>query len=264
MLGLGDYGDTPSPAAGQAGDEQASDAVADASKPRLLSIVDYQVEDSTAPTQDPPAALAGALLEDETAPQSSKVGGVGVQVSVVKRAASGSTPTAATTAQGPSASSTSADGSSKTVDIPSSPPGGVPSKLAEKYAAQVDVYNKGQRVNTFIREAKKFRNPCLLEKLVGYLGVQESGTNYPPELYDPSAFGAEEYYDALEMARKAKEERQSRKHGEKVEFQSSGAQLMQQQPAAAAAAGSSAAAEPPKRKSKWDTGGEPQAQRPRN
>ena len=40
----------------------------------------------------------------------------------------------------------------------------------------------------------------LLEKLVAFMGVQEFGTNYPAELYDPNGFGKEEYYEKLEPA----------------------------------------------------------------
>ena len=73
-----------------------------------------------------------------------------------------------------------------------------------------------------IRNAKSFRNPDLLEKLVEYFDVRESGTNYPPELYDPDALAAHEYYDKLEEARRKYEERQARKPGQPVQFVGAG------------------------------------------
>lgn len=86
-----------------------------------------------------------------------------------------------------------------------------------------------------------------------------------------AAFDADEYYEGLEKARQQFEQRQSRKPGERVQFQSSG-QLEAPRPTAQAAAtttSSSSAVAPAdgaaviKRKSKWDTGGEPDAQRAR-
>ena len=37
----------------------------------------------------------------------------------------------------------------------------------------------------------------IYEKLIEHCGIDEKGTNYPPELYDPSIWGKESYYDAL-------------------------------------------------------------------
>lgn len=37
----------------------------------------------------------------------------------------------------------------------------------------------------------------IYEKLIEFCGIDEKGTNYPPELYDPSIWGKESYYDAL-------------------------------------------------------------------
>ena len=147
--------------------------------------------------------------------------------------------------------------------VPDSPPGEVDPEMMKKYLKLVQTTKRGGFVNDHIRNAKKFRNPDLLEKLVAFMGVQEFGTNYPAELYDPNGFGKEEYYEKLEETRRKWEERQSRKEGEKVDFRSAG-QLEQRASSSSGAAPAEAA--PPKRKSKWDTGGagsEPAAQRPR-
>ena len=39
----------------------------------------------------------------------------------------------------------------------------------------------------------------IYEKLIEFCGIDEKGTNYPPELYDPSIWGKESFYDALGM-----------------------------------------------------------------
>ena len=154
--------------------------------------------------------------------------------------------------------------------------------IRDRYKGYVQARDEGQKINGHIRHSKKFRNPCLLDKLVAFLGVHEFGSNYPPELYDPKAFKREEHYDALEEARREWEHKQSRKQGERVEFRasSSATQLesapsrpagLAAAPAAAAAAATAVAAAqasaasasaaaadgaaPPKRKSKWDSVG---------
>ena len=106
--------------------------------------------------------------------------------------------------------------------LPPSPPGDVDPKLAEKLAGLRSTTQRGHAVNEHIRNAKSFRNPDLLEKLVEYFDVRESGTNYPPELYDPDALAAHEYYDKLEEARRKYEERQARKPGQPVQFVGAG------------------------------------------
>lgn len=40
-------------------------------------------------------------------------------------------------------------------------------------------------MNKVIQERKDFRNPSIYEKLIQYCGINEFGTNYPPEKYDP-------------------------------------------------------------------------------
>ena len=39
----------------------------------------------------------------------------------------------------------------------------------------------------------------IYEKLIEFCGIDEKGTNYPPELYDPSIWGKESFYDCLGM-----------------------------------------------------------------
>lgn len=40
-------------------------------------------------------------------------------------------------------------------------------------------------MNKIIQERKEFRNPSIYEKLIQYCEIDELGTNYPPEIYDP-------------------------------------------------------------------------------
>lgn len=57
-------------------------------------------------------------------------------------------------------------------------------------------------LNQYIQAEKKFRNPSIYDKLIQYLEINELGTNFPPEIYDVSIYGAESYYEELAKAQK--------------------------------------------------------------
>jgi hypothetical protein len=284
VLGLGAYdesGSDESPAPSGGASTPAGDGTHPAAdlqkKPSLLSIVDYQVEDAEEENAEAKARAADQLRSaadddalDRTFP-SGKVSAVGASFSVVRRevkrpaavagdgggggGASGAS-SAANDGNGPGAVTLGADGSRGPFVPPDSPPGGADPRLLEKYDRQIRATREcGQTVNDYIRNMKRFRNPCLLEKLVDFLKVQEFGTNYPPDLYDPTSFEEGEFYEKLEETRREWEARQARKQGERVEFRSAGAQQPSQPPPPAVVQPPPAAADPPKRKSKWDTGG---------
>ena len=130
-----------------------------------------------------------------------------MQVSVVKRAppAAQPQPAALSRRKAPlqrsaaaAAAATSESGRPAFV-VPDSPPGDLNPKALERHLSYVDKLSKGMHVNDHIRNAKKFRNPCLLDKLVAMIGVQEFGSNYPTDLYDPNSLAR----GALRRARAA-------------------------------------------------------------
>ena len=104
------------------------------------------------------------------------------------------------------------------VQIPPEPPGKCSNKLQEKITR---LYEKMRRHNLHMNESiqrrKDFRNPSIYEKLIDFCGIDEKGTNYPPELYNPSIWGKESYYDALakvqleDMEKREKERRERTK-----------------------------------------------------
>ena len=262
LLGLDAYGDTPSPAAG------ASQGGEMTGQRPILSVVDYShdegLETDAAKRKTAAAALGVDLDEESIEPsrQPSRVGGVGVSVTVVKRSAQLGSGSTFEPSEEAAAAAAAATGSRPAFVVPDSPPGDLHPKLVEKFAGNVAHYRQGHRVNEYIRNMKKFRNPCLLDKLVRFLDVHELGSNYPKDVYDPASFAPEEYYDKLEEARKTWEERQSRKAGEVVSFRSAGSQPPPSSATVSSGAGGpTAGTEPPKRKSKWDSGGEPTAKR---
>lgn len=73
-------------------------------------------------------------------------------------------------------------------------------KVATSYEK---VQHKVLDMNKIIQERKEFRNPSIYEKLISFCDINELGTNYPPEIYDPSTFGKESYYEELARVQKA-------------------------------------------------------------
>eukprot|EP00741_Cyanophora_paradoxa_P025098 tig00000342_g24226.t1 len=140
-------------------------------------------------------------------------------------------------------------------NIPPEPPGPVDERVRAKLEQFVQLRAQGRRLNDSLRANKNFRNPAILEKLVEYWGIDEIGSNYPRDKFDPHAFDMEEFYDALAVrqrkAMEAKERAQANRSA--VEFAPGGLQttlltdagLLRPRPAAGAEG-------KPAKRSKWD------------
>lgn len=55
---------------------------------------------------------------------------------------------------------------------------------------------KNQDLNYFIQKGKEFRNPSIYEKLIESCEIDEFGTNYSKDYYDPEGWSKESYYDS--------------------------------------------------------------------
>ncbi|XP_072045031.1 SAP30-binding protein-like [Amphiura filiformis] len=154
------------------------------------------------------------------------------------------------------------------VTLPPEPKGRCSKQLQEKI---IRCYRKYDNMNPKIQNNKEFRNPSIYEKLISYLSIDQLGTNYPKEMYDPHVWEESSYYEALSKAQKedmAKREKE-KKEKTKVEFVMGMAKkplpVDQQlkQVASSSSAGASTAqilGEEPerKRKSKWGMQTNPQ------
>ncbi|XP_025017214.1 SAP30-binding protein isoform X3 [Tetranychus urticae] len=110
--------------------------------------------------------------------------------------------------------------SSDEIEIPPPPPGQPPIDLVKKINNLHEKMKQGIDMKGSIESRKDFRNPSIYEKLIVFCDIDELGTNYPKDIYDPHCWGPEAYYD--ELARKQKEEmdkkEKERKDRTKVEF----------------------------------------------
>lgn len=52
-------------------------------------------------------------------------------------------------------------------------------------------------MNAVIKQRKDYKNPSLYEALRDTYEIDEKGTNFPANVYDPNGFRPDDFYDAL-------------------------------------------------------------------
>uniref|UniRef100_A0A3Q3QPE7 SAP30 binding protein n=1 Tax=Monopterus albus TaxID=43700 RepID=A0A3Q3QPE7_MONAL len=141
------------------------------------------------------------------------------------------------------------------IRIPPEPPGRCSSQLQEKIHKLYERKLHGDfDTNSHIQKKKEFRNPSIYEKLIQFCGIDELGTNYPKDMFDPHGWSEDSYYEALSKTQKvemdklekAKKERTKVRIGTKKRglfFSSS----------TTSNTSTTTATEAQKRKSKWDS-----------
>lgn len=71
--------------------------------------------------------------------------------------------------------------------LPPEPKGKCPQDLQDKITKMYEkMRTNNMDMNKLIQERKEFRNPSIYEKLIQFCDIDELGTNYPPEIYDPA------------------------------------------------------------------------------
>jgi hypothetical protein len=80
------------------------------------------------------------------------------------------------------------------------PPSAAPDPaLVTKISNFHEFKRAGKSLNRNLRRAKDFKNPELLTTLVQFVGIDEIGTNYAKEVWDPHRFSASDYYKLLDQ-----------------------------------------------------------------
>jgi hypothetical protein len=110
-------------------------------------------------------------------------------------------------------------------DIPPSPPGSPDPNLTSKLDNFQQLRDRGIYFNDRLASNKSFRNPQLLGKLSGYVGIDdEYGTNLPPSIWDPHGFTRDQYHDVIAEKQRqtfdALQERQRTEQRTSIEFAS--------------------------------------------
>ncbi|XP_040033509.2 SAP30-binding protein isoform X2 [Gasterosteus aculeatus] len=145
------------------------------------------------------------------------------------------------------------------IRIPPEPPGRCSSQLQDKIHKLYERKLQGDfDTNNHIQKKKEFRNPSIYEKLIQFCSIDELGTNYPKDMFDPHGWSEDSYYEALAKAQKVEMDKleKAKKERTKIEFVTGtkkGTVASSSAASTTSSAATTTASEAQKRKSKWDS-----------
>jgi len=142
------------------------------------------------------------------------------------------------------------------IEIPSAPHGRCSRDVLDQVQMLHDRMRQGQQMNALMQSRKSFRNPSIYEKLIAFSGIDEFGTNYPSEMYDPHHWQHGSYYEQLREAQKVEMDRveKEKRDRTKVEFVTGTVKKPTVAPSSTlVVVGGSAIGEQSRKKSKWDS-----------
>lgn len=87
---------------------------------------------------------------------------------------------------------------SEALALPPSPPGDPEPALLERVRHLREVRKRNKSIRDHIDSSRDYSNPYILERIIKVFELEEHGSNYPPEIFDPSRIvaHASDYYDA--------------------------------------------------------------------
>lgn len=101
-----------------------------------------------------------------------------------------------------------------------------PQELQEKINKFLAYKKSGKSFNAALRNRKDYRNPDFLQHAVRYQDIDQIGTCFSRDVFDPHGYDKSDYYDEIEadMKRDIERKEQERKKSQKVEFVPGGTQ----------------------------------------
>ncbi|RDD37378.1 SAP30-binding protein [Trichoplax sp. H2] len=81
-------------------------------------------------------------------------------------------------------------------------PDGIHSLNVQKKIITMLARKMDSNMNKILEKRKNFRNPSIYEKLVEFCAIDETGTNYPAEMYNPKLWDKHDYYNAIAKVQK--------------------------------------------------------------
>ncbi|XP_074519658.1 SAP30-binding protein isoform X4 [Halichoeres trimaculatus] len=144
------------------------------------------------------------------------------------------------------------------IRIPPEPPGRCSSQLQDKIHKLYERKLHGDfDTNSHIQKKKEFRNPSIYEKLIQFCSIDELGTNYPKDMFDPHGWSEDSYYESLAKAQKVEMDKleKAKKERTKIEFVTGTKKGTNPSSTAASTTSNTTTTttEAQKRKSKWDS-----------
>ncbi|KAG6511343.1 hypothetical protein ZIOFF_029403 [Zingiber officinale] len=110
--------------------------------------------------------------------------------------------------------------------LPPAPSAECPKELQERFKKFLAYKRAGKSFNAELRGRKDYRNPDFLQHAVRYQDIDEIGTCFSKEVFDPHGYDKSDYVDEIEndMRRAMERKEQERKKRQSVEFVSGGIQ----------------------------------------
>ncbi|XP_041252680.1 SAP30-binding protein-like [Onychostruthus taczanowskii] len=106
------------------------------------------------------------------------------------------------------------------IKIPPEPPGRCSNQLQDKTKKLYERKMKqGMDMNYSIQNKKEFRNPSIYKKLIQFCSIDEIGTNYPKDMFDPHSWSEDSYYEALAKAQKTEMDKLKAARRERTEIE---------------------------------------------
>ncbi|XP_010920286.1 uncharacterized protein [Elaeis guineensis] len=101
-----------------------------------------------------------------------------------------------------------------------------PEELQEKINKFLAYKRAGKSFNADLRNRKDYRNPDFLQHAVRYQDIDQIGTCFSKDVFDPHGYDKSDYHDEIEadMKREMERKEQERKKSQKVEFVAGGTQ----------------------------------------
>ncbi|XP_053565043.1 SAP30-binding protein [Bombina bombina] len=143
------------------------------------------------------------------------------------------------------------------IKIPPEPPGRCSNHLQEKIQKLYErKLKEGTDMNHIIQKKKEFRNPSIYEKLIQFCSIDELGTNYPKDMFDPHGWSEDSYYESLAKAQKIEMDKleKAKKERTKIEFVTGTKKgTTTSAPTSTISTTTNSTSDAQKRKSKWDS-----------
>uniref|UniRef100_A0A8D0GXK3 SAP30 binding protein n=1 Tax=Sphenodon punctatus TaxID=8508 RepID=A0A8D0GXK3_SPHPU len=143
------------------------------------------------------------------------------------------------------------------IKIHPEPPGRCSNHLQDKIQKLYErKLKEGMDMNLIIQRKKEFRNPSIYEKLIQFCAIDELGTNYPKDMFDPHGWSEDSYYEALAKAQKVEMDKleKAKKERTKIEFVTGTKKgTTTNASSTTTTTASTAVGDAQKRKSKWDS-----------
>lgn len=99
-------------------------------------------------------------------------------------------------------------------------------ELQEKIKKFLKYKKEGKSFNAEVRNRKDYRNPDFLVHAVRYQDIDQIGTCFRKDVFDPHGYDKSDYYDEIEadMKREMEKREQEKKRSQKVDFVAGGTQ----------------------------------------